>query len=415
MRIHANIWAFSAAIAVCACAQGGADAPARGRAPQNMAGDDDPYGGIPLGPHYAGSGGKFGTGGATSFGGGGGRTMGGAGGSNSAANAGAGGSGANAGLTGGGGYAGTGASGGSSTPGQDCPSLTRVRLPTGECVDRITEFSVASAPTSIVTGSDGQVWVDDDGSNQLLQLDSEGRVLKRIDCAKGSSPRTLVGGRDDALFWYTDAGAKTLNRVTQTAATPLNIPVSATAIALGEGDEFWLSEAGQAVYQVRPFVATQRYAVGPDNALVLGPDKNVWFPSAGLMVQLSPTQEPRYFSLGVSFADELCVGPDGALWFTDSRRHQIGRMELNGQLQQPFDLPLGSTPTRIIKGPDGALWFTEERGDKIGRITVKGVLTQYPIPTVGGLPRALTVDRDNNIWFTEKDSGKVGRLIPDRG
>ncbi|HET7538237.1 MAG TPA: hypothetical protein VFK05_00145 [Polyangiaceae bacterium] len=414
MRVHAKIWALSAAIGVYGCAQGGADAPAHGRPPQNIAGDDEPYGGI-LGPH-AGSGGKLGTGGtASSLSGGAGRGVGGAGGSGNAPSAGAGGSGANAGLTGAGGHPIAGASGGSSTATDDCSSLTRVRLKTGACVDRITEYSVASAPTSIVTGSDGQVWVDDDGSNQLLQLDSEGRVLKRIECAQGSSPRTLIGGSDDALVWYTDAGAKRLRRLTQTTEMIIELTFTATAIARGEGDELWMSEAGQAIYQVRPYVGIQPYAVAPSNALVLGPDKKVWFPTGGLMAQLTPAGETRYFSLGSSFADELCVGPDGALWFTDSRRHQIGRMDLDGK-SQTFDLPLGSAPTRIIQGPDGALWFTEEGGDKIGRITLKGdVITQYPIPTNGGLPHALTLGADGKIWFTERASGKVGRLIPDGG
>jgi virginiamycin B lyase len=414
MQAHAKIWAFSAAIGVAGCAQGAVDGRAHGRAPQDTGGVAGAYGGTPLPSHSAGSGGKSGTAGATSsYGGSAGRGTGGAGGAGSVASAGAGGASASLGLTGSGGSVATGTAGGGASASPDCPSLTRVRLRTGACADRIAEFSVASTPTSIVTGSDGQVWVDDDGSNQLLQLDSEGRVLKQVECNAGSSPRALLGGSDDALVWYTDAGAKTLVKVTQTAQTPLTVDFTASAIARGEGDELWLSEAGKAIYQVRPYVATTPFPVAPIDSLVLGPDQNVWFPTGdGLMAQLIPGQDTRYFSLGPSFADDLCVGPDGALWFADGRRHQIGRMDLSGNTEA-FDLPLGSGPSRIIEGPDGALWFTEESGDKIGRMTVKGDLTQYPIPTTGGLPHALTVGGDDNIWFTEKASGKVGRLILD--
>jgi streptogramin lyase len=287
-----------------------------------------------------------------------------------------------------------------------------VRLKSGECVDRVEEFSVATMPTSIVTGSDGQVWFDDDGVNQLVQLDSEGRVLKRVDCNANSSPRALVGGRDDALVWYTDAGAQTLNRVTQTSGTPFELKFTASALALGEGDELWLSEADQAIYQMRPYVSITPYAAAPSRALVFGPDQNLWFPTGTLMARLTPAQDPEYFSLGDSSANELCVGPDEALWFTDTAQHRIGRLALNGK-SQLFDLPPGSGPTRIVAGPDGALWFIAEGGDKIGRISVDGEATQYPIPTSGGLPYALTVGGDHNLWFTEKFSGKIGRLIPD--
>ena len=42
-----------------------------------------------------------------------------------------------------------------------------------------------------------------------------------------------------------------------------------------------------------------------------------------------------------------------------------------------YPVPTASSlPWGIVIGPDGALWFTEERGDNIGRITV---------PTASGL------------------------------
>jgi virginiamycin B lyase len=191
------------------------------------------------------------------------------------------------------------------------------------------------------------------------------------------------------------------------------IHFTATALVLGENDELWATEAGTAIHQIHPYVSNVPYPNTPTGALTLGPDKNVWFPTAGVIAQQIPDQDPRYFSIGISFADQVCTGPDGAIWFTDGRRSQIGRL-VGGKSVQTFDLPIGSAPTRIITGPDGALWFIAEGADKIDRINVTGdVLTQYPIPTSGGMPYALTVGGDHNIWFTERSSGKIGRLIPD--
>lgn len=420
MQSRAKLWLILAALGFSGCAKGALDDPEQNPAPpKTEPSEDDPYGVTPPGSAKAGSGGQAGRGGAPASLGSAGHTAsasgaggtGGIGGTGSAGSAGS--AGANTALAGAGSSGSAGSAGAKPGPSDDCPSLTRVRLKSGGCVDRIKEFSVASSPTSIITGSDGQVWFDDDSVNQLVQLDSEGRVLKRIDCAAGSSPRTLVGGRDDALLWYTDAGAKTLTRMTQTSHVTFDLKFTATAITLGEGDLLWLAEAGQALYQVRPYVSVTPFALSPSNAVIVGPDNNVWFPTLSLIAQLIPDQEPKYFQISPSIADDLCAGPDGALWFADSRRHQIGRMDLSGNTKR-FDLPYGSGPSRIIAGPDGALWFIAQSGDKIGRITVDGSsITQYPIPTTGGLPWALTVGGDRNLWFTEKDSGKVSRLIPD--
>ncbi|HEY0467609.1 MAG TPA: hypothetical protein VGC79_25590, partial [Polyangiaceae bacterium] len=307
MQSPAKLWLVSTALGFSGCAQGALAEPEQNRAPQTTkTSDEDPYGVTPPGSPKAGSGGQSGKGGsAASLPGNAGHVAGSAGVATGSAGGGSGSAGAGTGgtLSGAGNNAASAGAGANAGPTDGCPSLTRVRLKSGECVDRIQEFSIATAPTSIVTGSDGQVWFDDEGSNQLVQLDSEGRVLKRVECDAGSSPRTLVGGRDDALVWYTDAGQKTLNRLTQTARTTFELEFTASAVTLGEGDLLWLTEAGQALYQVRPYVSIVPYAVAPSHALVIGPDKNVWFSSGGLIAQLIPEQEPKYFSIGSSLAD----------------------------------------------------------------------------------------------------------------
>jgi virginiamycin B lyase len=400
MRADVRVWLVFAAVGFFGCAEGGTDEPER-KVPRQALGSagNNPAGGTSA---YAGSG-NVGSAGQSAKGGTAPSLGGGAGGAGGGAGANAAHAGTDNSLAGGA----AGAKAGSTA---DCPSPRRVRLLNDACVDRIEEFSVAKSPTSIVTGSDGQVWFDDDGSNQLVQLDAEGRVVKRVDCGQGSSPRALVGGRDDALVWYTNARAKTLVRQTQTASTTIALDFTATAIALGRDDQLWVTEADKALYQVRPSLSIVAFPDAPSHAVVLGPDQNVWFSAGAVIARLIPARGTQYFTTGESLADELCVGPDGALWFTDGTRHQIGRMDLDGKAQT-FDLPFGSGPTRIIAGPDGALWFTESGGDKIGRITVKGDITEYPIPTLGGLPYALTVGGDGNIWFTEKSSGKIGRLL----
>src|SRR5262245_50804157 len=59
----------------------------------------------------------------------------------------------------------------------------------------------------------------------------------------------------------------------------------------------------------------------------------------------------------------------------------------------------------ITVGPDGALWFSEsdvEKSDnvnKIGRITTAGTFTEFTPPTAGIKPQGITVGSDGAIWL----------------
>jgi virginiamycin B lyase len=82
----------------------------------------------------------------------------------------------------------------------------------------------------------------------------------------------------------------------------------------------------------------------------------------------------------------IAVGPDGALWFTEGRAGQIGRITTAGEISE-YALPTPYIPYSITAGPDGALWFIEGSlrfsallVHGIARITTDGVITEYPLP-----------------------------------
>ena len=121
----------------------------------------------------------------------------------------------------------------------------------------------------------------------------------------------------------------------------------------------------------------------------------------------------NYRGTGIDDPDGIAAGPDGALWFTNSRqqldradhhrrgghqlhrhRHQqprgdhgrTGRRAVVHQLRQQLDRadhhrrgghqlhrrPASTDPEAITAGPDGALWFTNHGNSSIGRITTAG-------------------------------------------
>ncbi len=110
--------------------------------------------------------------------------------------------------------------------------------------------------------------------------------------------------------------------------------------------------------------------------------------------------------------ESIALGPDGALWFTETAGNKIGRITTAGVITE-YPLPFGAqagSPWAIIIGPDGAMWFTEYTGNKIGRITAAGVLTEYPVPTPSSTPSGIASGPDGAIWFTENTGNNIGRI-----
>src|SRR5690348_13489554 len=66
----------------------------------------------------------------------------------------------------------------------------------------------------------------------------------------------------------------------------------------------------------------------------------------------------------------------------------------------------------ITVGPDGALWFTETAGNNIGRITTSGAITEYPAPTTpfNYSPGYIVTGPDGELWFTTGDL-RIGEAV----
>ncbi|MFL5896957.1 MAG: hypothetical protein ACJ76D_00595 [Solirubrobacterales bacterium] len=143
--------------------------------------------------------------------------------------------------------------------------------------------------------------------------------------------------------------------------------------------------------------------------LAPGPDGNVWYLGETEVGFISRDGKQTDFGLQRAFAEGgIVAGSDGNMWATernDSGSDAILRIAANGQVSR-FRLPQReSGPRAITLGPDDALWFTESFGRRIGRITMAGKITEYP---VAAPPEGIAAGPDGNLWFTQ--AGGVGRI-----
>src|SRR5712691_122063 len=153
----------------------------------------------------------------------------------------------------------------------------------------------------------------------------------------------------------------------------------------------------------------RRIAAGPDGAL--------WFTEfrASQIGRITTAGAITEFPVaGSTFPFDIAGGPDGRMWFTESES-LIGAIDpATGRIRQ-FTLPgTDVDATGITGGPDGAVWFTVApglggSGDAIGRITPRGKITEFPLPS-GSSPSDITTGPDGALWFTEPGNAVIGRI-----
>jgi sugar lactone lactonase YvrE len=180
---------------------------------------------------------------------------------------------------------------------------------------------------------------------------------------------------------------------------------------------------GLAVAGIAPFAASQTItefplpvAASEPELIIVGPDGAMWFTEtsgnkigritvSGQITEF-PVPTPRSGPTGIA------VGSDGAIWFTEGSVGKIGRITTSGAITEYFGPSAASAPAIMTAGPDGALWFTELLGNRIGRMTTTGSYRDFIVPTLSSGPGAILTAPDGNIWFTESNKNKIAKITP---
>ena len=125
---------------------------------------------------------------------------------------------------------------------------------------------------------------------------------------------------------------------------------------------------------------------------------------------------------------DVAVAPDGAIWFTNELKNEIGRLDPSAGTVENFAMAsieaglAPGVPRRITAAPDGTIWVAESGyyGHSAANALVRIVPTpSTPTATVYHLteryaPSGLVADTRGNMWFTATSeqtlSGAIGRL-----
>jgi len=218
-------------------------------------------------------------------------------------------------------------------------SLNKIgRITTAGVVTEYGGLTAQSAPLGIVAGPDGALWFTESNSSKIGRITTQGTISE---FALGSSelPSDIVVGPDGAL-WFTEFTGVGIGRITTSGAItqfPDNILKQGNheSFALGQDGAFWFTASP---------VGGNGYLGGYLGRMTISGTYSEY-----LVPEVDAINEPR----------RIVSGSDGALWFLIATpTSQIGRMTTAGALTL-YPLPANTSTYNMVVGPDGALWITE--------------------------------------------------------
>lgn len=292
----------------------------------------------------------------------------------------------------------------------------------------ITEFALpdtASAPQSIASDADGDLWITLKGSGTLAKATLDGVVTVVV--GGSSSANTGPGGialGSDRRMWYVEETANRISAVTTGTGAVASFPLPSAdsrprSITAGPDGALWFTEfGGSRIGRITTAGVITEFDLangsGPAS-IVTGSDGALWFTqrTGNAIGRITTAGVISTFALPSSGSQPqgIAAGSDGNLWFTEVAGNRIGRITPTGLIAE-FSLPTsGSQPNQIAAAADKSLWFTESGTNRVGRISTSGAITEFAVPTAGSSPTGIAGAADGNAWFTESVTNRLSRVL----
>lgn len=273
-------------------------------------------------------------------------------------------------------------------------TLTPVAIPTPRTVN----------PYRIGPGSNGKVWFSDVQFRQVGFISANGaitafRLIDSVDPNNEVRPLAITEG-PDGNGWFTIS-------LTNGSGSPIRTEIGR------------VTPTGVITRFPTPTVdACRVFGTASVCGITVGPDGNLWFTETrekriGRITLSGQITEFLADGSGGEFFYGITAGPDGNLWVADSG--DIIRITPAGVIT--FFSRQGLLPVGITAGPDGNVWFTDGPSNSIGRITPAGTITLFPIPSPMSIPFSIVAGSDGKLYFTEASNAapKIGQIDPATG
>jgi streptogramin lyase len=217
----------------------------------------------------------------------------------------------------------------------------------------------------------------------------------------------------DGDIWFSDMGTTSIGKIAPDGAIteyPLGMGAIPTNIAVGPDGNLWFSDNRGAIGRITTSGSVHEFTSGlqtgavPD-AIAPGPDGNVWFTdqygNQRAIGRVTPSGQITEFTAGLNddLPLDITAGADGNLWVPQASMDPmtpsaVAEITPSGQITE---ITNGVNPTgledgdSILAGPNGALWFTDSRPpDAIGRIVISPIAATGAATAVSSTAATIT-------------------------
>ena len=302
-------------------------------------------------------------------------------------------------------------------------SVADPSLASGTVAATSAEYALpsGSAPSSITTDPDGNLWYVNEETSKVGKMTTSGTATEYA-LPTGSAPSSITAGPDGNL-WYTDKRTAKIGKIsTSGTITEYTTPSADAGITAGPDGNLWYTNWGTSkIGKITTSGVTTEYALpagSHPSGITEGTDGNLWF------VDLATSKVGKITTSGAITEYALPAGSEPTsitavsdsetekvLWFTEYGTSKIGKISWATGAITEYALPAGSHVASITPGlaKEGGFWFTDNGTSKVGKISTSGVISEYGLPS-GSEPTDITTGPDLNIWFTNHGTSRIGKM-----
>ncbi len=237
----------------------------------------------------------------------------------------------------------------------------------------------------------------------------------------GPYPSQIVSDGHETM-WTSLISQKEIASITmgQNVATyPVNL--NPAALVVGPDHNVWVTGYDPFVERVTPMGIKTDFPIGQQEetgkSIIVGPDGALWFDilvGGGSSIMGRMTTDGTFDSISFSthtVVEGLTVGPDGNIWVADF----LGAIHSFSTSGVDTVYPVRNSPLSIAPGPDGALWFTETKRTTsdpgpLGRITTSGSVKYFKPPS-GYTLWQIIPGTDGYMWIVYTIDNDFGGFI----
>ena len=248
-----------------------------------------------------------------------------------------------------------------------------------------------SATNGIVLGPDGNFWIAEYVTGNVVRLSPGGAVLGRF--AVGAGPTSLATGPGGRV-WVSVTGADKLTWIDALAASPtthdIAVPGGCGPVGIADGGN------------------GRMYVSIPDDGC--GTDRLGWVSADGNGAVTTVALRGRVFDLAVA---------GGKLFAPDFGGDVVRRIALDDALTVETSVAVSNNPDGVTVDGAGTVWVTQYSGGRVSRFPASqnGGAGQEVVPMGGTLtnPFGIVAGADGRIYVTGHGSANLARITPGDG